>query len=482
MPTKPTSQPLEWASNAVYATGPFVGSASKAVPGVGVAAEGHRPGSLFPTAAEHENSQQNAITALVRWLYLGTSLPDPDAHVVETNSVGYAGLFGLAVTNNVDGPAALTVSSVNTLLPGATFECLTGGDALQANVGTGGGNALSGTVFAGSGTAVAGACAGTLFGGAAVRAFADAATAADALVVTHLGSGKGAYIEHLGSGVALDVVGNVTSPAVTVQADDIQPAVVGVSGPLAGGHAIIGVLNNDTGAGVLGTVAGVIPTTAASAVRGEATGNAAGVRGVGVTHAGGVFSASNAAGVALYLPGRAADPTNVFNGRMDFNTTTQTWVVSRQDEIQYIDVWATRGGAVLGASTGGYVASLGGSWVTARSLTLSGSTAPHRGGVTITLRIGLTPRHDAGVPNTLSVRLVDVTAAQDVWRREGVGTGVTAGFYYADTVTNWLTPIFVEVAYTVPLAGNRTFELDIKPTIAGTWFVRDASIVALGAF
>ena len=55
MATKPTTLPRVWAVAGVYATGPFIGSVSNSDPGAGIAGEGHRPGSLWPTAAEHEN-------------------------------------------------------------------------------------------------------------------------------------------------------------------------------------------------------------------------------------------------------------------------------------------------------------------------------------------------------------------------------------------------------------------------------------------
>ena len=134
MPTKPIVQPEAWATDAVYTTGPFIGQPQKVVPPGAFAAEGHRPGSLYPTPAEYENSQQNRITELCRWLFLGTSAPDPDAHVVETNASGYAGLFGLDITNTVDAASALTVSSVNTLIPAAYIECLTGASGVALRV------------------------------------------------------------------------------------------------------------------------------------------------------------------------------------------------------------------------------------------------------------------------------------------------------------------------------------------------------------
>ena len=52
MATKPSTSPRLWGTNALYTTGPFIGQPGKVDPGVGVAAEGHRPGAAFPTPAE----------------------------------------------------------------------------------------------------------------------------------------------------------------------------------------------------------------------------------------------------------------------------------------------------------------------------------------------------------------------------------------------------------------------------------------------
>lgn len=498
MPTKPIVQPEAWATNALYTTGPFIGSASKVVPGVGIAAEGHRPGSLFPTPAEYENSQQNRITELCRWLFLGTSSPDPDAHVVETNASGYAGLFGLDIVNTVDGPAALTVSSVNTLIPAATIECLTGASGLQVNIGTAGATAIEGDTFAGMGTCVAAVMSGTIAGGAGLRATADAATTADALVIDHAGTGRGAVITHAGtSGVALRVSGNSGDAAIEASSSGNQSAiigtgsglgigVIGVSSGTAGSVGVYGVLGNNTGVGVYG-ITPVGATTAASALFGEAFGNGAGVRGTGATHAGGVFSSTNAAGVALYLPGKAADPTNVFDGRADYNTTTRTWVVSDSTDIAYRDVWTSRGGAVLGQTSGDSATTAGGAaWITLSTLNLTGSNAPHRAGVTLVLRFMGTARSvaGAGATNTLNVRIRDTTAGATLVTYAGAGGGAGAGFYMPATPAtfDWTTTIGFDVSYSIPAAGNRTFVVEIQTGAANNIQVGRASLIPFGCF
>lgn len=483
MPTKPSTQPEYWATDAVYTTGPFIGQPQKVVPPGAFAAEGHRPGSLFPTPAEYENSQQNNITGLARWLFLGTFNPDADAHVVETNANGYAGLFGLTINNTLDGPTAMSLSSVNTLIPAATFDCFTGAAALQANVGTGGGAAVDSNVGAGTGIGLSAVLTGTLPGGAGLRVSTNGTNAANCVEVTQSGSGRGVLVNGGTGEAAIEAYGSGNQPAVYGIGSGSGPGVIGQSSGSANSVGVYGVAATATSIGVYGQTTGGAGTTSA-AVRGDGLGSGYGVNASAVNGAALTASASNAFGVAFYLPGKASDPTNVFDGRMDFNTTTRTWVISDASDAAFRDVWSSRGGIVLGATTGGTLGSTAGAvnWQNAVSITLSGSNAPKRASRTITLRFGFTPRSIAGIADTLSVRLRDTTAGVDVFLRSGIGLGATAGIYLAGAVTAWQAPAFFEVSYTIPATGNRTFTLDFRSTGAGEFAIRDASIVPFGSF
>lgn len=117
MATKPLTLPEAWATNDLYTTGPFIGQPGKSDPGGPIAAEGHRPGKLYPTAAEHENFQQNQITQWIRdWLYLGSSAGASDAHLVETTATGRTSLTGLNVTNTISESGVISITNGN-LLP-----------------------------------------------------------------------------------------------------------------------------------------------------------------------------------------------------------------------------------------------------------------------------------------------------------------------------------------------------------------------------
>lgn len=483
MPTKPLTQPELWAPDAVYSTGPFIGQPQKVVPPGAFAAEGHRPGALFPTPAEYENSQQYNLTGLARWVFLGSNAPDPDAHIIESDATGYPDLFGLHVTNNVNGPNVVDVTSVNTLIPAVYVECLAGASAVQSTVGTASAACFDAVVGAGTGFGLTATMTGTLVGGAGVYVLADGASSAHGIIVTQNGSGRGVLVTGGTGEAAIEANSAGNQPAIYGIGSGTGPGVIGQSSATGGSVGVYGVSGSATSFGVYGITTGGA-TTASSAVRAAGLGdgygvNASSINGAAITGAG-----LNAYAVALYLPGKASDPTNVFDGRMDYNTTTRTWVVSDVTDVAYRDVWTSRGGIVLGAATLGTLATTVGAvnWQNAQTLTLSGSNAPKRSGRTITLRFGFTPRAIGGIPDTISVRLRDTTAGADVFLRSGVGLGATAGIYLAGAVTAWQAPAFFEVAYTVPATGSRTFTLDFRSTGGSEFAVRDASIVVHGAF
>jgi hypothetical protein len=64
IPAKPTADPT-WATNANYAGGPDVGTATKIDPGAGIRADGWRGGA--GVAAQHENHRENAQGQWIAW-------------------------------------------------------------------------------------------------------------------------------------------------------------------------------------------------------------------------------------------------------------------------------------------------------------------------------------------------------------------------------------------------------------------------------
>jgi hypothetical protein len=263
MATKPVTVPEIWASNALYTTGPFIGSASKVVPAAATAAEGHRPGALFPTPAEYENSQQNIITTwIATWVFAGSSTGAADAHIVETASTGRTSLVGLTLNDAVD-ETVLSVTGVNTLAPTVQVNCTTGATCVGADVGNSTGTGFSASLGTGAAIGLDVAMTGTAVGGIGLNITADAASSSNGIVVAQSGNGY-----------AINATGGPTIEAVRF---------TGGAGQIA--------LNTIAGAAAISAITSSGGTTAS--VYGTGTGNGAGVRGDGgSTSTAGVFGSA----------------------------------------------------------------------------------------------------------------------------------------------------------------------------------------------
>ena len=119
MPTKPTDTPEPWATAGNYPASnfpaqypwldprpdaglptPWSGQPRRESTGLaGFAANGAVP--LAPDAANIWNEEFARVVDLSRWVFLGSSAADQDAHVVETDSSGTVNTYGLAVGSPV---------------------------------------------------------------------------------------------------------------------------------------------------------------------------------------------------------------------------------------------------------------------------------------------------------------------------------------------------------------------------------------------
>lgn len=490
MATKPLVLPRAWASNALYTTGPFIGQPQKVDPGVGVAAEGHRPGSLFPTAAEHENYQQDRITAWIRdWVFFGTSTTAQNAHIVETNANGRAGLHGLTVFDSLD-ETAVDITGSNTLAPTMTVTCAGDATRVQAELGNTAGTGFSATTNLGAATAFSAFMFGSPAGASGMRVTADAATAGVGMRVDHAGTGVAANFRHTGTpaiGAAVNVscVGPGATAGIDSRGSQSGAGVRGYGNAFASANGVEGILENNLGWGLYGITASNA-SSASRGVKGWGRNTADGVEAL-VTGTGAALRvvATALATTAIYVPGKAGDSTNTFNGRADYNTVTETWVHSDQNASNYRDFWSSRGGLCIGGGVGGVTQS-NGAWVTAATLILTGNNAPRRGGRQVWLVFTCDARTLSAVPNTVNVRIFDVTddpvnpIASSV--RSGTGTAPTAGFALTGVTTDWERTIHYPFLYTVPAAGDRTFRVEVQRATATSIAVRDGSLYPIGLF
>ena len=497
MATKPLTSPRLWGTNAAYTTGPFIGQPGKVDPGVGVAAEGHRPGSNFPTPAEYENYQQNRLTDWVtNWVRLGTFSPDATAHLVETDGTGRAGVHGLDVINGAN-ETAVNITSASVLAPAVLATCTTGGSVIQADFGNTAGIGFSATCLTQPGTCYSATLTGTSSLGAGLRVTTDVACAAPAIVINYNGIGRGVRLTNTGPNTQafyIDSNASTTAIGLDVQVGGPTPAIQARSGPVSG-PAIRAFLNNVGGlngyavhattgaASVAAARAGLFAASGAgTGLEASAIGNVAANAALRLTMQAGVFSGSE-----LVFTGRSADSTSTGAGRMNLNSATGTITISDVFVGEQKDAHASRGGLTMGPGTNTATVFNNNTvlYTQATQLTLTGLNAPRRDSVKVTLRFSCEARSPAGQANgIIDVQIFDVTSGVTVITRAGAGVGLGAGYALPAAVAGWQRSIVLAVEYTIPVAGagDRTFTASIKTSTGFSVEVRDASLIPHGAY
>jgi hypothetical protein len=488
----------------VYTTGPFIGSISISDPGAGIAAEGHRPGNLYPTAAEHENYQQNKITAYVaNWLALGSSAGAADAHIVETDAAGRAALHGLNVNDLVD-ETAVDITSTSTFAPAVSISCSTGAQGLSVNLGGAPAVGVSSGVGNGAGVGFESGMNGSPAGARGVLVTADATTDGVGIEVVHEGAGNGIEVTHDGSGAAIEV--NATAAGILINGgpsgyalDVVTDAAAIYGARITGGSLyaleVVGTANGSGGAftgsgagiGVAATSGLSAGANAITAVARNATGNAvyaeshttstaAAVYAEGQNFAPGVSANSansyailcNAKVVAPTLPAifvnpQAANPTSVVSGGLTYNGTSLQWVIGNTADAAYRGVWSSRAGFCYGAEYSARATNANAAVYTALAVaTLSGGNAPKIAGAVMTITVSLRLRTTtSGTPTTCDIQLVDSVDGTIV-TFAGSGSGATAGYYLPAATTDWASTVSLVYAHTCVAAGNRTVTLNFK--------------------
>ncbi len=496
MATKPLTSPRLWGTNALYTTGPFIGQPGKVDPGVGVAAEGHRPGAAFPTPAEFENYQQNRVTDWVtNWLRLGTFNPTTNAHVVEADSTGRAGLHGLNVINTVD-EIAVNISGVNTIVPTVLATCTTGATVYQADIGTSDGTGFTCSVQ-GAGT-----------GSAFAATLTTSSTAAAGYRVFGLNTGGvGVDIDFTGAGLPfritngsnntraafIDSLLSATAIGLDIRVGGGSPALQATGGP-GGGNVVRAIQAGPTGFAVYATTSGA-STNAARAVRAQATGAATGLEASAVSSVGAdnaAIRASVTGGFAsseLHFVGRAGDSLTTGAGRVNQNTTTGTLTLSDPFVGEQKDFWASRGGPAIGCGATNNATNTNNStvvWSVAAILPLVGLNAPRRALSKVVLRFtctaGRTTFLNPANIGIIDVRILDITAGTTVVTRAGGGMVNASGYTLTYNATGWQRNIVLEYEYQVPLAGDRTFHAEFKCSTTDGVIIRDAVLTPFGSY
>ncbi len=537
MATKPTVAPRVWDSSGVYTTGPFIGSISRVDPGAGIAAEGHRPGSAFPTPAEYENYQQFRITSLVtNWLFLGSSTGAADAHVVETDAAGHTSLVGLTLNDAVNH-TVLNVTGVSAAAPIALFTGTAGGPVVQANIGTSAAIAFSTSVGVGAGTGLDVSLIASPAGATGVNVTCDATTVGPGIKVTTSSITNGTCIiaTSVGPAPVIDVVQSGAQAGTGVRITggsiclDIDPSVVSSpsgtgaiirSGTTGSNSAIEAILLNNDG-WALDAITPVASTSSARALNAFARGAAVAVDATSVNGTAVIATATNAAAVIATATGFVA-VTAVSNGSGAAGNYAATLTGDTTAPLRGVVLMTPQnadpsGGGVTGALamstakglTGGNFAD--GTWrsywhslkgyacafdlMTNRSTAGAGyvllgtiTTAADGDQIkvansVILLRASMSVRGQTATDSVLNIRVTDTTAAVVVFERSAAGGGDIAGY----TVPGFLAPnnywvpgpVFT-LPVTVPLVGTRTYIIEIGAPTGNNVRVRDVVMDFVG--
>jgi len=507
--TKPVTLPARWNSAGIYTTGPFIGSVSRVAPGVGIAAEGHRPGALFPTAAEHENHQQYWLTGWIReWVFLGSSAGGADAHPLETSSDGGTQVTHLDIIDAVDR-TSLVVTGVNTLAPlisgtataggGTVFQAIQGPNAVgfATSVGAGSGTGFDVTLLGASANAAG--VRVVMTGGQGACIVADASSLGRGVVATTDGIGAAGSFSSTGIGNALFVSGNVLAPRAafvsggTTQSLEVLGLNAAAAAKFTGGSSAI---NAVTVASLLTTGNAVVATVAAAAT--------ATARGFfcAATNLGIAAEFTSAGNYALVIAG---DPTSPTYGALSISPQNADPAVASTGDITVTTTkglqqanFADGNWRSFWSSPSGYAAAWGtvyGFGVLALTIvnaayqvvgtitTASSGDEVKVAGATIILRLSFSVRSNSTSPATMSIRIRDVTAGVTKWERVGTGGGDTAGYYVPgfDALTNlyWVPGPTVEFEATVPATGARSYSVSMAAPVV-PYRVRDVTMAFVG--
>jgi len=498
MATKPVTTPRIWDASGVYTTGPFIGSISIVDPGAGVAGEGHRPGSLYPTAAEHENYQQFHLTTWVRaWLAAGSSAGAADAHILETDSVGRTAFVGATLVDAVD-ETCLDITAANTLAPAVYVH--SSATSYHADMGNSAGVGFSAPVGSGAGTGFSSRLTGSIAGASGLAIDADATTAGNGATITHDGSGAGISITATGTGSAIDVIGSalalygariIGGGFASLLAEGVGSAFGAIirSSTTAGSAGLAAALANNTGKAIsITTPAG--STTAARGIFASVSGSAAAAEFVSAGYHGAIISGDTTSPTygALKIEEQDTIPSSFLDNqiarvRPGFGIATHLMESCLLD-AGWRGFLSTTGGsaAVLGEYAGPTFQNSVGAWASVLAFTAVNGNAPKTAGRKIILRINISARSGVvATDTTLNLRIYDNTALSYVWTRSGTGTGAGAGYYIAGTaIAGWTQPMTLFVPLTIPAAGPRSWTLEFGNGVATSVYVRDIVVEALG--
>lgn len=495
MATKVVGAVREWASNASFSVGDFVGSATKVDGGDGVIAEGFVPGDVFAPTAEETNGEFNQWTRVLQWVQDGTPDGVAEATLVERNADGeafaqrfVAEVTGGAVGHAVEGKAAGAYAGVYGESPGSH-----GVYGVAATGSTGYGGRFEGQGLGASGVYGQGTTTGR--GGYFVGGHTAEGLRADGGV----GGGSGGIF--IGTEGQPDIKLTPSGGSMGIEIICAADALAGMMIFANGQYALLVAQDdpNEPAFRAAGAVAAAADVPAAEVV---AYGDGDGLHIIGDTleTTGHLLvlrpkPASPTKG-AMRITSQSARPTNIEGGQLTYLGGEGQFAVSAFEDFGqpgpgagWRGLWSSIGGFAMAYavnSTGLSIAAVNvGNWYTAATIEAVAGNAPKIGGRTVLMRITLTPK--AGTANTattMGVRLIDETADPNtpIFQRAGVGSGASAGIFVglAGATTGWAPAHSLVIPVTVPAAGPRTWRFQVATNGPGSLQVRDIAVDFLG--
>lgn len=462
---KPVAIP-PWATNAVYAGGPFVGQPTKVAVPAGVIADGWQPDQKPP--AEYQNQWQSDVAAWLQWVLDGSSSGGLTAHIVETNGSGVASIARAVLGGTTLAAPALTATSNTGGAAAIVGEDTTGALGVQG-IGSGASAGVRGE-NTGTGCAVEGVALGTDNDG--VRG-------------TGTGAGDGGLFIGGATGAGIVAQGGASGGIGTL----------GASGALGAGVNGTGVNSAGAQGGVRGSALHVSAygVEGFSAASGDAA--AAGTYGRGFSDAVGVYGqSSDGYGVvaesdqtgpnrsAARLVPQDAAPVTALSGDVYYSDELAATSGLAHDELR---VRSRAGWRSLMMRTDGFIhnfdANAGtqvsgptaGVFLNLETVTIAAPNEARRTGDVI-IRISGEAGANGSTAAGIDVRVRDTTAGTTLFTRS---------ITFHHTASAFERHFYVAFRYTLPLDGNRTWVLEFATQTTGqTVQVRDAHLEIEGVF
>jgi hypothetical protein len=456
-----------FATNANYSVGPESGNPSKVVPGD--TANGFVPGDGVPAA--WNNYLFNITGGWSVWLLAGTYDPDEDAHLVETDSDGFASLAQLTL----GGTAAALQALIVTQNTGAQSAA-----GVFSNTGTG--FALTGTAS----STVAGIRGTNTGTGAGVEGLA-LGTDNHGVKGTGTGAGTGGFFTGGATGPGVTCSGGATGDYGALCTGTGAFAGVSATGGSTAGEAVLGTGSWNEQAGIRGTTHAAALTTTAGVV-GAGLGAAAGVRSTAETGYGIIAQSDTTAPVrsAFRVVPQNADPTTPLMG--DVTHRSDIDIPRVYTDSLWQSPWTTASGHTHGLAaprTTNATNADSTTYVSLVTCNLAGPYEPRFAGGSVLLfasaRFGDINSAGGFHHYLIDVQILDVTAGVAVYEQT-INTGPAVPDAAIDNlaVSQWT----IIIPYTIPLAGAREFQLRFKPdvTLPAGAVANVASLNVIGVF